>query len=240
MSYIYLDYNILSIIAGRTRRDAEHRELHVHKLIESGHNIVLSAWHAVELARSTQEPYVRASISLVNQLNPHWLSDSRFVKKNELMSYLAECYPDDGYTAAPSFAFNITLSQMWSTYGAQARVGETFEQTVSSIRAGFSNPQNHLGQAMNNTSHAIETNREAESDGVRTQLMPLVDRAYLQNISPPRAHRHLDELVARINNVRAACPTIAAEHALTDIRAGESFTPEVVSPAVVKVPELAF
>lgn len=133
MKTIYLDYNLLAIIGSRTRKEAEALEAHAMQLIANGDRIGLSAWHAVELARSNDSTHIANCIGLVDRLRPVWLSNPSFVKTEELKKVLAAERDFPGLVASANPAFNGPISQMWATYGP-AFVGESFENTVHALR----------------------------------------------------------------------------------------------------------
>jgi hypothetical protein len=225
MSAIYLDYNLLAIMAGRTRDSAERLEEELLGLIDADHSVVLSAWHAVELARSDRDDYVDACIALVDQLKPLWLSNPSYVKTNEIMRYLTTHFDLEGLEPHPNPAFNVVISQMWATYG-EAFVGETFGGSVRALHDTLMNQDDPLRQAIAQSPDAIRIGREAAKNGRLRHLCHVVDREYLHGFTPPEAHGYLDELVSHMNSVVAACPAIAVEDALTMIRVNEDFNPE--------------
>jgi len=225
MTTLYLDYNILDIIAGRTRDNAGRLEEEVFDLIEAGHRVVLSAWHAVELARSNRDDYVDDCVDLVERLDPHWLSNPSYVKTNEITRYLTKHLGVENLSSHTNPAFNVFISQMWATYG-DAFVGETFGGTVRALRGQHMIRDDPLRQAIAQTPNAIRIGRDAMKDGRLKALEYVVDTEYLRGLTPPRARHHVDKLVNRMSRVLEACPAIAVENNLTRIRMIEDFKPE--------------
>ncbi len=81
MAMIYVDYNIISA-AARVPADDVSAALRgeLLRLVQSrGHYVVLSAWHAFELAKSNRNDHVASCCDLVEALRPLWVSNNRFV-----------------------------------------------------------------------------------------------------------------------------------------------------------------
>jgi hypothetical protein len=70
----------------------------------------LSAWHAVELARSNDSAHVANCIGLVDRLKPLWLSNPSYVKTEELKKVLAGEHDFPGLVASANPAFNDAIS----------------------------------------------------------------------------------------------------------------------------------
>lgn len=224
LSTVYLDYNLIAIMGGRIRPNAEYLENHSLQLVADGNQIALSAWHAVELSRSDHEEHIRACIDLVDRLQPLWVSNPSYVKTEELKGFLVEELEFPNLEPHANPAFNTVISQMWSTYG-ESFVGETFGHTVDALR---SNPAaiETLTKAISETPEAIKTGRKAVKDGRLKNYATLIDREYFKGLVPTVAISELDYLTTHVDRVLELCPAIAVEQSLTRIRAIEDFVPE--------------
>jgi len=221
---IYLDYNLLAIMGGRTRQNAEYLENHCLQLVADGNQVALSAWHAVELSRSNHDEHIRACIDLVDRLQPLWVSNPLYVKTEELKGFLVEELEFPNLEPHANSAFNTVISQMWSTYG-ESFVGETFGHTVDALR---SNPAaiETLTNAISETPKAIQTGRKAAKEGWLKNYATLIDWEYFKRLVPTAAISELDYLTTHVDRVLELCPAIAVEQYLTQIRVIEEFVPK--------------
>jgi len=224
LSTIYLDYNLIAIMGGRTRPNAEWLENHILQVVADGNQVALSVWHALELSRSSHEGHVRACIDVVDRLDPVWLSNPSYVKAEELKGFLTKELEFTNLEPHANPAVNTVISQMWSTYG-EAFVGETFGHTVNALR---SNPAatETITDAIGQTPKAILTGRKAVKDGRSKNFKTLIDREYFGGLVPSVAIKEIDYLVTHIDRVLELCPAIAIEHYLTQIRVTEDFVPK--------------
>lgn len=225
MRSIYLDYNLIAIMAGRTRQNAAQLENHLHKFRGGGDRIALSAWHALELSRSNDDGHIQACIELVDRLEPVWLSNPSYVKTEEIKKFLATEFGSRRFQPHSNPAFNVTVSQMWSTYG-ETIVGETFSHTVWALH-NHAPSRETIDNAVRQTPKAILIGREAMKNGRGKTYEAIIDREYFASLAPRGASSgEIDCLVANVSRVLETCPAIAVEDYLTRIRATESFVPE--------------
>ena len=225
MSTVYLDYNLIAIMGGRTHQNAEFLEDQILQLIANGDRVALSAWHAIELSRSQHENYIEACINLVGRLQPLWLSNPSYVKTEEIKGFLVKELQDPRFEPRANLALNKTISQMWSTYGGEVFVGETFGDIVNALHK--SPPSKALTDAIRQTPKAILTGREAVKDGRAKSYESAIQKEYFKGIVPHGVTTGtIDYLVANTDRVRELCPAIAVEHCLTRIRQTEEFVPE--------------
>ena len=226
MNTVYIDYNLVVIMARRTRENAERLREHVFQLVDNNYRVALSAWHAVELAQSDDPDHIHSCTELVDRFQPLWLSNPAYVKCEELKGFLGSEWEDTNLKPHPNPAFNTTISQMWATYSSEAFVGETFAGTVNALHKNPS-ARKPIDDAVRQTPQAILIGREAMRDGRAIKYKPIVDREYFKSLLPPRAGvGAIDYLVDNVERVLEACPAVAIEDYLTRIRASESFTPK--------------
>jgi hypothetical protein len=226
MSLIYIDYNILVGVAGlpASQNSAAWR-VAISTLADSGHRFVVSAWHAYELAKSDRQDHVDSCCEFVEALNPLWMSNNVFVKREEIAQCL-QCIMrgEHGNAAHPSNAFNQTIAQMWATYGGIVIVGETFRNMVQALR-DTPGALDEINAAAAETPGAIMDARDALAGRRMAADGDIVDREYFATLIDA-ANPDLIELAVRHKTqVLQMCPTIAVEEQLTQIRVRESFTP---------------
>jgi hypothetical protein len=115
MPTVYLDYNIIAKVAGLP--SSPHAALWraaIEGLQDAGYRFALSAWHAYELAKSDNQAHVDACCGFVEAIRPLWLSNSVFIKRDEITRFLNYASVNDVYTVR---ALNPSIAQMWTTYG---------------------------------------------------------------------------------------------------------------------------
>ena len=222
---VYLDHNLLAIAVSHSQENAERVRARLFALTNGGYKIAMSAWHAFELAKSKDQEYISDYVELVEQLDPTWISNNIYVKTQELLALLKK----EGISVVsphPNPTFNVSVSQMWSTYGSDAIVGESFANTVYALQ---SDPQamEHIHKAVRETPEAILTGREAVADGRYSTLQPVIDFEHFRNLVGRAGPIALDFLVENPKRVLSECPAVAIENELTKTRVKESFVPEV-------------
>jgi len=182
----------------------------------------LSAWHAFELAQSGQQDHVDACCQFVEHLRPVWLSNSTYVKREELQRYLHGA-PE----GRPVAAINDSVSQMWATYGDSRAVviGDSFTNTVRELRT-TPNAIAEVQAAARETPEAIRIGREARNRGVNVPK-ELIDREYFASYLHwvDRLCGAARRLVENKADVISKCPAVAVEERLTLLRVGDSFNP---------------
>lgn len=224
MRTIYIDYNLVAIIGGRTRPNAEALENHVMQLVANGDQIALSAWHALELSRSSYEDSIGACLDLIDRLQPLWLSNPSYVKTEEIKKFLVTEMGNPDFLPHRNPALNTVISQMWATDG-ETFVGETFEHTVKALREDPGASET-LNNAIAQTPNAILTGRQARTDGLLKDYESIIGREYFKGLVPHGAFSAIDYMVAHLDRVLEVCPAIAVENYLTRIRATEEFVPK--------------
>lgn len=232
MKTVYIDYNVIVDIAGiRASPDANRLVDHVGLLRGNKYRFVLSAWHAVELARSNRPEHVRSCVEFIHGLKPLWLSDSFFVKTEEIRRFLqqegdsTETQPHD---AVP--AMNEYVSQMWSTYGGPVFVGESFGDFVEALRTTPGALETVIAAA-HKTPNAIRSGREAMKDGRVSTYENIVDREYFDALVGPGDGDAVDYILANKDRVLETCTAIAIEEHLTTVRINDAFKPKVSDAA---------
>jgi len=226
MNTIYIDYNLIVIMARRTRENAEELKFHVQQLIQNGYRVALSAWHAFELSRSDNLDQIESCIELIECLQPVWLSNPIYVKREEIKGFLGSEWGDTRLQAHPNPGFNTSVSQMWSTYHCEAYVGESFCDTVLAMHKNPASRQ-EIDKAVRDAPNALLIGRNAEKNGTAKQLEHIVDREYFKSLVPH--HVSKKAIIYLLNNVRSvltACPSVTIENYLTRIRLSENFTPK--------------
>ncbi len=223
-SVVYLDHNVLSSAAA-TKTESSTLEVRdgISRLLASGHQIALSGWHVVELARSRHQAFIESYCLYVESLSTVWLSSPLFVKREEIKRYLHSKSPLGTQVCEPISAVNPLLSQMWTTYGGVVVVGETFSDTIRAIKPGY---LEDLEKAISKTPAAILTARAALQDGRHHATEHLVDRSYFASLLSAPTEPALNILLGNKPEVLSRCPTVAIEDALTRIRVSENFKPE--------------
>ncbi len=147
------------------------------------------------------------------------------MKTEEIKGFLVKELQDAKFEPRANLALNKTISQMWSTYGGEVFVGETFGDIVNALHK--SPPSKALTDAIRQTPKAILTGREAVKDGRAKSYESAIQKEYFKGIVPHGVTAGtIDYLVANTDRVRELCPAIAVEHCLTRIRQTEEFVPE--------------
>ena len=222
MPTIYLDHNIIAIAAGLPLKPtAPDVRARIGALLHAGHRFALSAWNAFELAQSQQQDHVHSCCAFIESINPIWVSNGNYVKRKELKRFLSGA-PDHRIPALSNL-----VSQMWATYGdgAAVTIGETFTNTVRELR-GAPEALATVQAAARMTPEAIEIGRQARDDGRLAANADIVDREYFAMLLGSIDRDALDHVMGRLREVLAACPAIAVENRLTQIRVSENFNPE--------------
>lgn len=220
MPIIYLDHNIIATVAGLPPdpRAPEWRAA-IQMLADDGNRFALSAWHAYELANFHDQKHVDACCDFVRTIRPLWLSNSQFVKREEIMRFLKH----GGDHTTP--VFNPSIAQMWTTYNQPFTIGETFANTVQLLRTS-PGALVEIDRAAAETPNAILVARQAKVEGRYVATQPIVDREYFSTLINPPNRQVLDYVLSHMKHVLAACPTIRIEESLTRIRVTSHFRPK--------------
>lgn len=196
-------------------------------LLDAGYRVVLSAWHAYELAKSENTYHVDACCAFIEQLDPLWLSNNNFVKREEITRFLKRARGKGDHQVR---AFNQTVSQMWATYGGIVLIGETFTGTVAALRA-TPGAIDEINTAAAETPGAIRVAREAQERGYNFDAAPIFDREYFSAFIDPADHDGLDYVMNHRTEVYASCPAVAVDDMLARIRVSEKFVPQAADAA---------
>jgi hypothetical protein len=221
---IYLDHNVVVGVAGRPAwADATVERDRIEALQAQGVQFVLSAWHMYELAKSEDPDNVRGYCQFVEALKPLWAKNPIAVKRAELRRFLADPKASaDWVSISP---FSDTVDAMWASYELGGIQGETLSGVVRELRADPSFLQ-EMNEAAELTPDAITTGRDAYQDGRLKAAEAIIDRGYFAGLleclpSDPR----VEGLLRSIKPIYRACPTIAVEDVLMQVRTKDSFTP---------------
>lgn len=226
MPTVYLDYNIIAKVAGLPPdQHAGEWRTAIKRLSEAGYRFALSAWHGYELAKSLNHDHVKACCDFVEEINPIWLSDSCFVRREEIENFLNVAYRGNAAGGKlPNAAFNQTFSQMWSTFGGEVIVNDSFRHMVQELRS-TPGAIDEIKEAAAETPAAILTGREAQKDGRYAAYAPIIDREFYRDLVNPREAGALEFILKHNNEMLSMCPAIAIEDELTRIRVHERFKP---------------
>lgn len=228
MPTVYLDYNIIVKSAGSPAAPYEDAwQKACIALLDAGYRIVLSAWHAYEMAKSENPHHLDACCAFIEQLNPLWLSNNNFVKHEEIARFL-KCARGKGERQVR--VFNQTVSQMWATYGGIVLIGETFAGTVAALRS-TPGAINEINTAAAETPGAIRAAREAQEKGYDFDANPIFDREYFGAFIDPADQVGLEYVMNHRNEVYASCQAIAVDDILTRIRVSDKFGPKAADAA---------
>jgi hypothetical protein len=86
----YLDYNVIAGIAGIPQRSTSALEAAtISRVRLNGARFALSAWSAYELAKTRDPLHVAQCAAFVESLQPLWTSDTGYLIREELLSFLA-------------------------------------------------------------------------------------------------------------------------------------------------------
>lgn len=220
MPTAYLDYNIVATAAGSPPgRHTASWKAAIDALSGAGYRFALSAWHAYELAKSNNQEHVESCCEFIEEIKPLWLSNSVFIKRDEIARFLNHA---NGKINYPARAFNPSIAQMWTTYGGIIKIGETFRNTVHELR----NAPGALAQISNvaaETPDAIQAGRDALADGRYKATQHLVDQEYFSSLINPPNPKALGYVLDHLKEVLSTCPTISLEDSLTRIRVRDQF-----------------
>jgi hypothetical protein len=223
MPVTYVDYNII-VIAARlpVNTRAEEARAQFVVLMNAGHRFALSAWHAFELAKSDRQDHIDACCQFVEALGPLWLSNSRYVKREELHRFLYGA-PD----GRPVSVFNDCVWQMWATYdeGGAILIGDSFNNTVRQLRqtpGAVAQVQAEAAQ----TPGATRIARAARDLGVNVEKQ-LVDSEYFAMYLDPvdRLLGAPQRLVKIKPEVMRKCPAVAVDERVNVVRVSETYDP---------------
>jgi hypothetical protein len=222
MPIVYLDYNIIAKAVGLPH--SPHAALWraaIEALQVEGYRFALSAWHAYELAKSDNQAHVDVCCGFVEAIRPLWLSNSVFIKRDEITQFLNNA---NGYDVYPVRALNPSIAQMWMTYGGIMKIGETYRNTVHEIR-NTPGALDRIDNAAAETRGAIQAGRDALADGRYKATQHIVDRDYFSSLIKPPNPKALGYVLDHHKEVLSKCPTIFLEDNLTRIRVREHFQP---------------
>jgi len=209
----------------RTRPHVDALRAHVEQLIQNGNRIVLSAWHAIELSRATDIDQIRSSLRFIDDLQPLWLSNPIYVKREEIKSFLASEWDEPDLQGHDNPAFNTSVSQMWSTYSNDVFVGESLGDTVLAMNNQPDSCQ-PIEDALSNCPNAILTGRHAIQTGISKQVQHIVDQEYFESLVPQKLDNAVGYLMDNTDSALAVCPSVAIEEYMTRIRLNEDFIPK--------------
>lgn len=208
-----------------SRSNSEDLISHANRLVSNGHKIVLSAWHAYELSKTSNDEQIELCLELIKNIQPVWLSNQTYVKREEIKKFLNEKWEVTNFEIHSNPAFNTLVSQMWSTYGTPF-VGETIDEYVHFLKNNQLSRQD-LDNTVQDFPNALSVGRSAAEIGIDKLWEIVVDREYFIGLVPLEVRdKATTFLVNNKQEVLASCPTVAIDACLTKTRVRESFIPK--------------
>ena len=193
-----------------------------------GDRFALSAWTALELARSQDALHIRQCGDFIEELDPLWVGDARYIIDRETARFLASHANHRTTSYLPAVrALHETMGKMWFTYGVHIAGAETFRNCIQELRSDPRNLQS-IVDAAEHTRLAIVTARGAQADGRATRLQPVVDRyTFAKRLSCGLRDERIDFLMTNQAQLYRESPMLAIEDALSGVRAHDSFVPKI-------------
>ncbi len=234
---VYIDHNVFTwLVAQRSTNsgDVEYRAS-LEMLTDSKTTVVLSAVNLYEIARSEDERHIAASIELLEELSPQWLSNPVYLQTEELSRYITRKL--HGPEMRPVRPLNTTMSQLWSTYGARdVVIGETVADCVIAWHRDRAALE-LVARAARETPDAILVGRRALAEGFARDNAMIIDEEYYRARLPARSclpvaistrlYGDLPRLLGQDGRgIKRTCPTIKSEDLCQRFRVEAGFRPE--------------